>query len=85
MSFDGVNSNAISLDTSKYKVEDMPPDYEEQSMAYQAWLEVLNEKDYQDLFFGIILLPGYLTEPSEDMQTWIYNEKCDLTWGKKAE
>ena len=63
----------------------MPPDHEEQSMAYQAWLEVLNEKDYQDLVYGIILWPGYLREPSEDMQTWIHNEKWDLIWGKKAE
>ena len=85
MSFDGVNTNPISLDTSKYKVEDMPPDHEEQSMAYQAWLEVLNEKDYQDLVYGIILWSGYLREPSEDMQTWIHNEKWDLIWGKKAE
>ena len=84
-SFDGVNTNPISLDTSKYKIEDMPPDHEEQSMAYQAWLEVLNEKDYQDLVYGIILWPGYLREPSEDMQTWIHNEKGDLIWGKKAE
>ena len=34
----------------------MPPDHEEQSMAYQAWLEVLNEKDYQDLVYPIILI-----------------------------
>ena len=85
MSFDGVNTNPISLDTSKYKVEDMTPDHEEQSMAYQAWLEVLNEKDYQDLVYGIILWPGYLREPSDDMQTWIHNDKWDLIWGKKAE
>lgn len=85
MSFDGVNTNPISLDTSKYKVEDMPPDHEEQAMAYQAWLEVLNEQKYQNLVDGVILWPGYLREPSESMQSWIHNEKWDLIWGKKAE
>ena len=85
MSFDGVNTNPISLDTSKYKVEDMPPDHEEQAMAYQAWLEVLNEKKYKNLVHGIIIWPGYLREPSEEMQSWIHNEKWDLIWGKKAE
>ncbi|MDC1383547.1 hypothetical protein N8500_08680 [Candidatus Puniceispirillum sp.] len=85
MSFDGVNTNPISLHTSKYKVEDMPPDHEEQAMAYQAWLEVLNEQKYKSLVYGIILWPGFLREPSEDMQSWIQQEKWDLIWGKKAE
>ena len=85
MSFDGVNTNPISLDTSEYKVDDMPPDHQEQSMAYQAWLEVLNEEKYRDSIIGFIIWPGYLTEPSEDMQSWIHNEKWDLIWGKEAE
>jgi hypothetical protein len=55
MSFDGVNTNPISLDTSKYKVEYMPPEHQEQSMAYQAWLEVLNEEKYRDNIIGFVI------------------------------
>ena len=84
-SFDGVNSNPISLDTSRYRVEQMPPDHEEQSMAYQAWLEVLNEADYQDKFVGVILWGGYLREESEKLKSWVHNDNGDLIWGKKAE
>ena len=64
----------------------MPPDHEEQALAYQAWLETMNEDLYRDsLFRGIILWPGYIMEPSKDMQHWIHNDKGGKIWGKKAE
>ena len=83
-SFDGVNTNPISLKTSRYRVDQMPPDHEEQSMLYQAWLEVLNEADYQDKIDGIILWAGYLTKESEKMHG-VHNDKFDMIWGKKVE
>ena len=55
----------------------MPPDHEEQAMAYQAWLEVLNEQKYQNLVDGVILWPGYLREPSEICKVG-YIMKMDL-------
>ena len=84
-SFDGVNTNPISIDTGKYKVDDMPPVHEEQALAYQAMLEVLNENYYKDFVEGIILWSGYLTESSEKNRNWVHNDKWDLIWGKKAE
>ena len=55
----------------------MPPDHEEQSMAYQAWLEVLNEAEYQDKIDGIILWAGYLSKESEKIGSWVHNDKYD--------
>ena len=66
-------------------VDDMPPDHEEQALAYQAMLEVLNESHYKDFVEGIILWSGYLTESSEKNRNWVHNDKWDLIWGKKAE
>jgi len=85
-SFDGVATNPISIGSNQYTKDSMPPDHEEQALAYQAWLETMNEDLYRDsLFRGIILWPGYIMEPSKDMQHWIHNDKGGKIWGKKAE
>lgn len=84
-SFDGVATNPISLDSSKYKVDEMPPDHNEQALAYQAWLEVMNEDRYRDLFAGVILWAGYLTEENSKLRHWVHRNKRDLIWGKPAE